>query len=129
MNFSLGWIKKILEKYTEPMVCKIADFVRDEWEKFKIDSDLVFCEYVSNSYKKYSKIKTVLYRTEPKYIYNFFEFPNLVKRQSEVINSKDIDNLLQISHCLIVQGTGGIGKSTFMKHLFINELSKQDLIT
>lgn len=35
---------------------------------------------------------------------------------------------MDISHFLIISGTGGIGKSTFMKHLFINELSKKDLI-
>ena len=35
---------------------------------------------------------------------------------------------MDVSHYLIVQGTGGIGKSTFMKHLFIDELSKKDLI-
>lgn len=33
-----------------------------------------------------------------------------------------------MSNFIIIQGTGGIGKSTLMKHLFINELEKKDLI-
>ena len=128
MDFSFGWVAKIYEKYADPIVSKLTDFAKNEWEKFKIDTDVAFIKYLENSYEKYSRIKTVLYRTEPKYIYNFFEYPNLIKKRNEVINSKDVDSLLEVSHYLIIQGTGGIGKSTFMKHLFINELSKKDLI-
>ncbi len=128
MDFSFGWVTKIYEKYADPLVSKLKDIAKDEWEKFKIDTDIAFTRYLKNSYEKYSKIKTILYRTEPKYIYNFFEYPNLIKKRNEVINSKDVNDLLEISHYLIVQGTGGIGKSTFMKHLFIDELSKKDLI-
>ncbi len=128
MDFSLGCVKKIYEKHAEPIKTKISNFLKDEWEKFKIDTDRAFIKYLEKSYEKYSKIKTILYRTEPKYIYNFFEYPNVIKKKNEIINSKDINSLLEVSHFLIVQGSGGIGKSTFMKHLFIDELSKKDLI-
>lgn len=128
MDFSSGWIAKVFEKYAGSIATKITDYVRDEWEKFKIDTDMAFANYLKNSYEKYSKIKTILYRTEPKFIYDFFEYPNLIKEKYEVINSKDVNNLLDISHHLIVQGSGGIGKSTFMKHLFIDALSKKELI-
>ena len=50
------------------------------------------------------------------------------KEHSKYIKAKDIDNILDISNYVIIQGTGGIGKSTLMKHLFINELEKKDLI-
>lgn len=128
MEFVAGCVKAILEKYTDPIVNKFTGFVKAEWEKFKIDSDRAFIKYLENSYEKYSKIKTILYRTEPKYIYNFFEFPNLIKDRRTEIASDDVNNLLDVSNFLIIKGTGGIGKSTFMKHLFINELSKKDLI-
>lgn len=128
MTFPIGWVAKIYEKYAEPMISKVTGFAKNEWEKFKIDTDIAFVKYLENSYEKYSKVKTILYRTEPKYIYNFFEYPNLIKKRHEIINSKDVNSLLDISHYLIIQGSGGIGKSTFMKHLFIDELSKRDLI-
>lgn len=124
----MGWIADLHEKYAEPLLSKLSSSAKDGWEKFKIDSDNAFTKYLENACDRYSKIKTILYRTEPKYIYDFFEYPNLRKKQGEIINSKDINNLLDISHHLIIQGTGGIGKSTFMKHLFINELTKKDLI-
>ena len=128
MEFISGCIKSILEKYADPTIEKIVGFTKSEWEKFKIDSDIAFMKYLKKSYEKYSKVKTILYRTEPKYLYNFFEFPILKKGNGDLIVSTDINNLLDISNFLIVQGTGGIGKSTFMKHLFINELEKKDLI-
>lgn len=128
MEFVSGFVKAILDKYADPIVERLTGFAKTEWEKFKIDSDIAFIKYLENSYEKYSKVKTILYRTEPKYIYNFFEYPNLEKERKTIIESNDVDNLLDISNFLIVKGTGGIGKSTFMKHLFINELSKKDLI-
>ncbi len=128
VEFVSGCIKSILEKYADPIIEKISNLTKSEWEKFKIDSEIVFIKYLENSYDKYSKVKTILYRTEPKPLYNFFEFPNLEKSYDESIDSLDINNLLDISQFLIIQGTGGIGKSTFMKHLLINELYKKDLI-
>lgn len=128
MDFISGCVKTILEKYMDPIISKIKEISKSEWEKFKIDSDIAFRNYLENAYKKYSKIKTILYRTEPKYLYDFFEFPNLEKGYDCQIDSTHVDNLLDISHFLIVQGTGGIGKSTFMKHLFIDELNQNDLI-
>lgn len=125
---ALGGVKKILEKYADPIINKIAEISKGEWEKFKVDFDLAFIEYINNAYEKYSKIKTILYRTEPKYIYDFFEIPFLQKSHSEEFAVDSVDNILDISNFVIIQGTGGIGKSTLMKHLFINELEKKDLI-
>ena len=33
-----------------------------------------------------------------------------------------------VTDFIIIQGTGGIGKSTLMEHLFINELEQKSLI-
>lgn len=125
---SMGCFKTILEKYAEPVVRKIIELSKDEWEKFKVDFDIAFTEYTKNSYDKYSRIKTVLYRTEPKYIYDFFEAPFLEMRRKGIFKANNVNSILDISNFVIIQGTGGIGKSTLMKHLFINELEKKDLI-
>ena len=126
--FSSGCIKAILEKYADPILDKIAKLGHSEWEKFKIDFDIAFIKYLKNSTEKYGKIKTILYRTEPKYIYDFFECPNLRKDRGTLIKGDSVDNVLNISNFIIVQGTGGIGKSTFLKHLFVDEVKCKDLI-
>ena len=127
-NLVAGFAKAILEKYTDPILKGVTNICKDEWEKFKVDFDICFKTYLENSVKKYEKIKTILYRTEPKYIYDFFVCPNLEKGNKCIINGGSVDNILSLSHYIIIQGTGGIGKSTFLKHLFINEISKNDLI-
>lgn len=127
MDFGEGCFKAILENYINPITKYLVNVPKDTWEKFKIDFDIVFRRYTKNAYNKYSKIKTILYRTEPKYIYDFFEAPTLEKNH-ESIRTTDINDVLDISNFVIIQGTGGIGKSTLLKHFFINELGKKDLI-
>jgi len=129
-------IKEILEKYCDPILAKTKKITKEKLDKIKIDLNITFIKYLKNSSQKYSKIKTILYRTEPKYIYNFFECPLLEKleehktelKKNNKIKADDINNLLNISNFLIIQGTGGMGKSTLMKHLFINEITKKDLV-
>lgn len=123
-----GFIKAILEKYVDPLLKKTIEFSKEGWEKFKIDFDLAFTSYLGNALKKYSRIKTILYRTEPRYIYDFFEVPFLKKEQNKIIKADKVNNLLEVSHHIIIQGIGGTGKSTLMKHLFINELDNHNLI-
>lgn len=117
----------LIEKYANKIMTKSFSKVRDISEKLKIDFNIAFKEYLINSYDKYSKIRTIIYKPEPKYLYDFFEC-NVLKYKNSKIESCNIDNLLDISNFLIVEGTGGIGKSTMMKHLFLNELSKSELI-
>lgn len=125
---TLGVVKKVLDKYSEPLKEQLVKFSKDEWEKFKIEFNIVFNQYLTKSYDKYSKIKTILYKTEPQYIYDFFEMPRILKKPNTLIDTKDVNDILDISNFIIIQGTGGIGKSTLLKHLFINELGKKDLI-
>lgn len=123
-----GIATTLLEKFAEPIVKGLTGAAKDGWEKFKIDFDISFQKYLANSVEKYGNIKTLLYRTEPKPIYDFFVCPNLYKEKGSSISGDSIDNLLELSHFLIVQGTGGIGKSIFLKHLFKNEVDKKEYI-
>ncbi|WP_303806068.1 NACHT domain-containing NTPase [Ruminococcus flavefaciens] len=121
-------ISSVLQKKKKDIIAKAGEILKNEWEKIKVDTDLVFRNYLKNSYDKYSKIKTILCLSEPQYIYKIFESPNLKRNWNEYIDSSDIDNILDLSHFFIIKGNGGIGKSTLMKHLFINELGHKDLI-
>lgn len=127
-NFYAGIASALLDKYAEPIVKGLTAKATEEWEKFKIDFDLAFSIYLKKSVEKYGKIKTILYRTEPKNLYDFFECPNLRKERGKAIKGDSIDNLLDISNFLIIQGTGGIGKSTLLKYLFLDEVSKKGWI-
>ena len=67
-----GWTKAVLEKYADPLLQKVEKTIKDGWERFKITFDIAFRDYLKNLYQKYSKVKTILIKAEPQYIYNFF---------------------------------------------------------
>lgn len=121
-----GIATTLLDKFAGRIIKGLTDPVKKAWEQFKIDFDIVFRDYLKNSVEKYGKIKTILYRTEPKLLNEFFECPNLRKGRSTIVSGESIDDLLDISHFLIIEGTGGIGKSTFLKYVFLKEVSKRE---
>lgn len=116
-----GIATTLLDKFAGRIIKGLTDPVKKAWEQFKIDFDIVFRDYLKNSVEKYGKIKTILYRTEPKPLNEFFECPNLRKGRSTIVSGESIDDLLDISHFLIIEGTGGIGKSTFDNYAEIPE--------
>ena len=117
----------ILDKYFSPIISKTTDKFKTLYNEAKINLEIPFQDYLTNSYEKYSKIKTIIYGIEPKRLYDFFEVPFLEK-SSDIINPTTTRVLTGISKFLIIEGSGGIGKSTLMKHLFLSELELKDYI-
>lgn len=117
----------ILDKYLSPMISKTTDKFKTLYNKAKIDLEIPFEDYLTKSYEKYSKIKTIIYGIEPKKLYDFFEIPFL-KKGSNIIKPTTTKILTDLSKFLIIEGSGGIGKSTLMKHLFLSELKLKDYI-
>ena len=122
------YAQDVLDKNSDKILGSVTSFVKKAWEKFKVDFNLAFRTYINQSYDKYSKIKTILYRTEPQFIYDFFEVPYLQKGRKERFLADDVGNVISHSHFIIIEGTGGIGKSTLMKHLFLDTLRRGELI-
>lgn len=92
---------------------------KDVIKKGDIDCKDAFLKYLEASYDRNSKIKTLLYRTEPKQLYSFYECVG-VKYNNRKIDSNKVCNILEIGHKIIISGTGGIGKTTMLKHFFLN---------
>ena len=57
-NIPVGFIKSILDKHSDGIEKAFLGFVKDEWEKFKIDFEKVYETYYIYASDKYSKIKT-----------------------------------------------------------------------
>lgn len=120
-------VAELLQKNADRIKDKAVIVFKDNYKRLLIDFDLAFKDYLKSTYEKYSKVKTLLYKAEPKPLYSFFECCSL-KLNNNIIDANDVDNVLNQSKFNIIQGTGGIGKSTLLKHFFINELNKKDLI-
>ena len=120
-------VNTVLDKYLEPILSKFSYGIKDTIEKAKINTGITFESYLVNSYDKYSKVKTIIYGIEPKELYNFFEVPFLNKG-TDIIKPESADDITKLSKFLIIQGTGGIGKSTLMKHVFLSSLELKKYI-
>ena len=108
--------------------CKAANSkVKKLIEALKVDCGLVFSEYLIRSYEKYGKIKTLIYKNEPKYLYAFFECNSLMFK-NKVIDASVVRNILNLSKLILIRGSAGVGKSTLMRHFFINTLYSEQII-
>jgi len=121
------FMNAIFDEYLSPLISKIANKLKITYNEVKIDLEIPFQAYLTNSYEKYGKIKTIIYGIEPKKLYDFFEIPFL-KKGSDIIKPTTTKVLTDLSKFLIIEGSGGIGKSTLMKHLFLSELKLKDYI-
>lgn len=121
------FMNAIFDEYLSPLISKIANKLKITYNEVKIDLEIPFQAYLTKSYDKYSRIKTIIYGIESKRLYDFFEVPFLEKG-SELIKPTKTRVLTDISKFLIIEGSGGIGKSTLMKHLFLSELELKDYI-
>lgn len=98
--------------------------------EFKTEEELgiIYINYLEFEYKRYSQIKTLLYKNEPKNLYNFYEHVNLKKESGETFNTEDSNNIFKGSKKVLITGTGGIGKSLLMKHIFIDQIKRSSSI-
>ena len=106
---------------------KVKDFFADETAKEAIEYGAAYEEYLRNTRAKHSKIKTLIYRRVPKDLYSFYECIG-VKLGEKNISSESVNNLLAVSNKMIITGTGGLGKSTLFKHLYLNTIDDTNFV-
>ena len=101
--------------------------VRELRREAEIELGLTFRSYLTYAWENNSRIKTLLYRHTPRYLYDFYECIGLLCH-NRVVDPSDVNNLLDAGHRLLVTGTGGSGKSMMMRHLFLNTVERTDLV-
>lgn len=127
----------MIEEYVLSEVSKyvpsIFRFVNKHYKdlKFKVEKDLgiIYENYLSFSYKKYITVKTLLYKNEGKKLYDFYEHVHLKKDDrlnddGAIIKTDNTERIFDEFTNVIITGTGGIGKSMLVKHIFINQIEQ-----
>lgn len=110
---------------------KVCGFFKDSSAENDVDYRYAYEEYINNTIQKYSKVKTLIYRHTPKYLYSFYESCNLIYNDCEkhkVIDTSNINNVIKDSSKIIITGTGGIGKTTMLRHFFLNSIKETNFI-
>lgn len=118
-QISTELITELAQSMGKALYKKVAHFIKDDQKKKDICSGVVYEDYLKYAKETHEKIKTLLYRHAAKDIYSFYECVG-VNRNGNVIDTSDINNVLELGNNIIISGTGGIGKSVMMKHFFLN---------
>ena len=114
-------ITELAKDAAKSIVAKICKYIDDESAKTDIDYGSAFERYLKISSEKNSKIKTLIYRHEPKELSKIYECVG-VSYGGQNINTNSINSLLETGHKIIITGTGGVGKTTLLKHLFLSSI-------
>ncbi len=118
---------EVIQNNIESIVQGVIDCSNDVIKKLKVQFGSAYKSYLKTAIKKHSKIKTILYNDRPVYLYDFYVDIN-VNNKHEETETKKIENLINISKNILITGTAGCGKSTLMKHLFLNSLDTNKYI-
>ncbi len=97
-------------------------------QKINVNLD-IWNNYLYVAYEKYSLVKTLLYNDNPQKFYDFYECNNIIKKikLSQYTLHNEITNvtssiLFNNSNFIILKGSGGLGKSMMMRHLFLDSI-------
>ena len=116
-------VTNIIEDASTDLWKKVKKFFKDFDNQKEIDLGFAYERYIRRTKEKNSKIKTLIYRHVPQYLYSFYECVG-IKYENKIINTENVNNILELGNKIIISGTGGIGKSTMLKHVFLNCIKK-----
>ncbi len=115
-------LNKIITSIVKDSASKVIGAVyklgERNYEKALAVFELCFTKYLGRSYERYSVIKTLLYRDKPVSIKKHFVKPDISVNKN-VIGQNDHDDFITATRYLVISGTAGCGKSTYMKSLFL----------
>jgi hypothetical protein len=94
-----------------------------------------FKTYIRNATDYYSLKKTLLYPEEPQHFYDIYVCNDIRYHRTRLygwhdirpekkISNADVDTLKNEARYIIIEGTGGIGKSMFLTHLYLSSAAK-----
>lgn len=126
-------IAEIVVRNEERWVNGLKGFLLDKYKKAEVRFSFSFEQYLSRAYEKYSKVKTILYKNEPRFLYDFFVCNSIIqigpnKKTKRQINCSSVKTVMDLNKYITILGSGGTGKSILMKHFFINALVEEHAI-
>lgn len=116
-------VEKVIPELWSGLKLKYKEHTFRKEEELKV----IYQEYLSYSYEKYSQIKTLLYSNEPQSIYSFYE-PMKLSINGNKVDLEDSMEAATRKRKIIISGTGGIGKSMMMKKMYLDFIQQDTFI-
>lgn len=115
---------ELVKQFAKPIFESFGKLTTEAHEKFKVTLNTCFSKYITRSYDKYSKTKTLLYRDVPVNLKEFYVRTDLELGFGNKIKESEFIEQLKSNKRTIVSGTAGSGKSTFCKSIFLDLVEK-----
>lgn len=123
-NILLSFVEKEIVSNIPKIYNKLKQMFHDLQFQTEEELGIVYQEYLQFTYEKYSTIKTLLYKNEGKFLYDFYEHVYLDDNNSDLIDTTNTELIFEKTSNVILTGTGGIGKSMLVKHVFVNQIQQ-----
>lgn len=120
-------ISNLIQKNIEGISKSIYKKGEQKYKERLISTGQAFEDYLNTAVLKFNKVKTILYHHRPVPLYDFYVDVH-AKCGYDRVNTDQIKNLLEYSNCITFFGSGGTGKSTLFKHLFLNTIKDTEFI-
>lgn len=120
-----GVVKVIIESFIKELISEskvIFNILHEEGKQFLGKS---LKKYLEKHKDKFSSIKTLLKGNTPVYLYDIYYPVNLVGDKVVTIETSNINNLFLSGNYVTIIGDAGSGKSTLVKHLFLNSIHRK----
>jgi len=111
----------VASQQIEPLLHRVVDAVGDRIQHARLSSAKAFQAYYETTIRRCSTTKTILHRTKPVSLYDFYVDLDL-RLDEELVSTSNIDFFDRYGPALILTGGAGSGKSTLLKHLFLKTI-------
>lgn len=125
-----GGAKKTGENAANRALNAIIDGVKNAYGSAQVQLGTVFRRYLENATIRYNQVRTLATGQTPR---NLIGDDNIyvkidVEYGEREIDTETVNPLLKISNNILIQGTGGIGKSMLMRYLFLNTANRGEYV-
>ena len=118
----------------EVLSSKVLDYVLSQMKR-KFGNKLLFSKemyrrYLENAFQRYDTVKTLANSTTPRKMTgeNSIYVNVSVRYQNRTYTTVTVDNLIGVNNNVVIVGGAGMGKSTLIRHLFLNTISREEYI-
>ncbi|MBS1506084.1 MAG: NACHT domain-containing protein [Bacteroidetes bacterium] len=118
--------EKLLETFVGAFVSELVNQSKELVNEFGDEAKQLLNrgvkKYLDKQKEKYSHLKTLLRGNTPVYIYDIYYSLKIENDDDEVFETKNITDIFKKSNYVTLIGDAGSGKSTLVKHLFLNSI-------
>lgn len=121
-------VGRVLHEVVQALYQHTRNAASDALDEISARMGTAFTRYLDEQLNRRCYVKTLLFREQPTYIYDFYVPQDLEYGESKSLKNVGIRALFKVSPHCVITGTGGMGKSILLRHLFIDTIQGTDIV-